>query len=216
MKLIMRRGLPLAVLAGLLLSLSVAAQSNQLRAGNATQDDPNQVGRLQLNELDRLEAKAKQVVDVSIDHRLIRFLAGLLSDKKPDEAQLKQIVLGLKGIYVRSYEFDDAGVYGPADLDFVRRQIKSPLWSRIVGVRSTVKGENVEVYTMLDGEKMNGLAIIAAEPKNFTVVNVVGMIDLEKLRMLEGHFGVPKLEIGGGDDDKDNKAKPDNKDPKKP
>jgi hypothetical protein len=43
--------------------------------------------------------------------------------------------------------------------------------------------------------KANGLAIIASEPREFTIVNIVGAVDLEKLRQLEGQFGIPKLEL---------------------
>jgi hypothetical protein len=37
-------------------------------------------------------------------------------------------------------------------------------------------------------------SLIVSEPRQFTM-NIVGAIDLEKLRKLEGQFGVPKLEI---------------------
>ena len=39
----------------------------------------------------------------------------------------------------------------------------------------------------------NGLAIIASGPRDFTIVNIVGSIDLAKLHHLEGKMGVPKL-----------------------
>jgi hypothetical protein len=35
--------------------------------------------------------------------------------------------------------------------------------------------------------------IISAEPKEFTVVNIVGPVDLEKLAGLEGQFGIPRI-----------------------
>jgi hypothetical protein len=167
-------------------------------------------GRLQMADLDRFEAKAKQVIDVSIDQRMIRFLANMLSGKKPDQLRIKEALLDLKGIYVRSYQFDEPNAFSPSDIDAIRSQIKTPLWSRLVGVRSSVKGENIEVYSMLEGDKMNGLAVIAVEPKSFTVVNIVGFVDLEKLQLLEGNFGLPRLELEINDKDKDKK------DPKKP
>ena len=40
--------------------------------------------------------------------------------------------------------------------------------------------------------------IIASEPREFTIVNIVGSIDLEQLHELEGKFGVPELEIETG------------------
>lgn len=168
--------------------------------------------RLKMNGLDRLESRAKQVVEVSLDHKLIGFLAQLLSDKKPEEAQIKQVILGLKGIYVRSYEFAEVGSYALEDVENVRRQVQTPLWSRIVGVRraatpDNAKGNNVEVYTSFDdNQQINGLAIIAADTKSLTVVNVVGLIDLQKLRLLEGNFGVPKLQIGSDDKEKEKAA----------
>jgi hypothetical protein len=43
------------------------------------------------------------------------------------------------------------------------------------------------------GEEIMGLVIIAAEPTEFTVVNIQGRIDMDKLAALEGHFGVPEI-----------------------
>jgi hypothetical protein len=37
--------------------------------------------------------------------------------------------------------------------------------------------------------------LIASEPRQFTIVNIIGAIDLDKLHKLEGQFGVPKLDI---------------------
>ena len=47
-------------------------------------------------------------------------------------------------------------------------------------------------------DKAQGLAIIASEPREFTIVNIVGNIDLEHLHDLEGNFGVPDLGIEVG------------------
>jgi hypothetical protein len=41
---------------------------------------------------------------------------------------------------------------------------------------------------------MTGLAILVSQPKELTVVNIVGSVDLNSLADLGGHFGVPKLE----------------------
>lgn len=151
-----------------------------------------QGAKLQLN-FEKLAAKAREIVDVTIDGSILGLASGFLSSAKPDEARVKELIAGLKGIYVKSYEFDVEGAYSNADVEAVRAQLAAPGWSRIVGVRSRTAGEIVEVYTRLDGAKMTGLAIIAAEPKEFTVVNIVGSIDLSKLRELEGQFGIPRM-----------------------
>jgi hypothetical protein len=46
---------------------------------------------------------------------------------------------------------------------------------------------------MSEGSVIKGLAVLAAEPKALTVVNVIGSIDLAKLRDIEGKFGIPRF-----------------------
>ena len=45
------------------------------------------------------------------------------------------------------------------------------------------------------GDQIGGLAVVSIEPKELTVVNIVGPINLEKLSQLEGSFGVPYLNL---------------------
>jgi hypothetical protein len=37
---------------------------------------------------------------------------------------------------------------------------------------------------------------LSVEPREITLVNIVGTIDLEQLRALQGKFGVPDLKMG--------------------
>ena len=98
----------------------------------------------------------------------------------------------LTGIYVQHYTFDTDYAYPKGDIDGVRRQLNAPGWSRIVEARSKKENTDVDVFLLIDGDKAQGLAIIASEPREFTIVNIVGNIDLEKLHDLEGNFGVPE------------------------
>ena len=150
--------------------------------------------RLQLSTLDHLAAKASQTVDVNIDERLIRLAAKFLSDKDTEEKDVKKLVEGLKGIYVRIFEFESAGQYNPADIEAIRTQLRGPGWSRLVNVKSKKEG-TVEVYLQLIGETIGGLAVLHAGDKELTVVNLVGPVDLDKLAKLEGQLGVPELGI---------------------
>jgi hypothetical protein len=146
--------------------------------------------------LEKLADKAREVVDVTMDGPLLQLAARFLSDRDPDEARVKKLVAGLKSIYVRSFEFESRGEYQESDLDALRNQLKSPGWSRIVGVKSKKDGENAEVYLKSENGGITGLAVIAAEPKELTVVNIVGSIQPEDLRDLGGRFGIPKVDLG--------------------
>jgi hypothetical protein len=150
--------------------------------------------RLQLSSLDHLASKASQSVDVNIDDRLIRLAAKALSDQDADEREVKKLVAGIKGIYVKSFEFDADGQYTTADLATVRAQLAGPGWTRLLNVASRKEG-NLEVYLLMNGETIGGLAVVSTNDKELTVVNIVGPVDLDKLAKLEGQFGVPELGI---------------------
>ena len=153
-----------------------------------------QDSRIQLTSLDHLAAKASQTIDVNIDERLIQITAKFFSDQDADEKKIKELVTGLKGIYVKSFEFENDGQYSPADLETIRTQLRGPGWSRLVGVNSKKDG-NLEVYLLLVAEKIGGLAVLHSDDRELTVVNLVGPVDLDKLAQLEGHLGIPDLEI---------------------
>jgi Domain of unknown function (DUF4252) len=144
--------------------------------------------------LDHLASKASDSVDINLNGSMLQFAAKFLDGKDPDEAKVKQLLSGIEGIYVKNFEFKKEGEYSPTDLEQIRSQLKGPEWNRIVGVRSNSEGENVEVWTRVANGKTNGIAILAAEPKELTVVNLVGTIDLDALAALGGHFGIPKVE----------------------
>jgi hypothetical protein len=153
-------------------------------------------GQLQLPEFAALSDKASESVNVTLDASLLRMACRFLnSDEDPEQAAAKKLCTGLTGIYVRHFTFDDDFAYPEKDLEGVRRQLSGPGWSRIVEARSNKENTHVDVFLMLNGDKAQGLSIIASEPREFTIVNVVGSIDLEQIHDLEGKFGVPDLEI---------------------
>lgn len=174
-------------LAALLTALMLVALS--AAAANAQQDS-----RLQLGSLDHLASKASQSVDVNIDERLMRLASKVFSDQDAEEREVKKLVAGIKGIYVKSFEFETDGQYSSADMETIRTQLRGPGWTRLVNVTSKKEG-NLEVYLLMNGEQVGGLAVLASDVRELTVVNIVGPVDLDKLAKLEGQFGVPELGI---------------------
>jgi ABC-type amino acid transport substrate-binding protein len=143
--------------------------------------------------LDHLVSKASDSFDVSLNTSMLQFAGKFLDGKDPDEAKVKKLIVGIEGIYIKSFEFKNEGGYAPADLDRVRNQLKAPEWSRIVGIKSGGESENIEVWVRNERGKVTGVAILASEPKQLTVCNLVGNIDLESLSDLGGHFGLPDI-----------------------
>lgn len=144
-------------------------------------------------DLDHLAAKSSSAVDVSLNKDMLQFAGKFLSAKDPDEAKAKNLVNGLEGIYIKSFEFKRDNEWSAADLEQVRSQLRAPEWSRIVGIKSGSDSENVEVHVRMEGGKVTGVAILATEARQFTVVNVVGNVPLDSLADLGGQFGIPRL-----------------------
>lgn len=153
-----------------------------------------QDSRLKLNSLDHLATKASQSVDVNIDGRLMRMAAKVFDDNDVEEQKIKQLIVGIKGIYVRSFEFEGDGQYTSADTEAIREQLRGPGWTRMVDVKSKKEGD-LEVYVLLNGEQVGGLAVLSSQVRELTIVNIVGPVDLDKLADLEGRLGIPELGI---------------------
>jgi hypothetical protein len=166
-------------------------------------------GQLRLPEFAALTAKASESVNVTLDSNLLGLGCRFLNGADPEEAAAKKLCTALSGIYVRHFTFDKDYAYPKADIDGVRRQLTAPGWSRIVEARSNKENTNVDVFVLIERGKAQGLSIIASEPREFTIVNIVGNIDLDDLHDLEGRLGIPDLEIETG-------KKPQKPAPKKP
>ena len=147
-----------------------------------------------------LADKASEVVDVTLDGPLLKVAMKFLDSNDPDQRAARDIAGKLQGIYVKSYTFEKDGEYDPAIADRLRTQLSS--WKRIVMVREKSR-ETSDVYVDLRGEDVLGLAIITTEPRELTIVNIVGPIDLDKLSRIEGQFGIPKYKYKDKDKDKD-------------
>ena len=138
-----------------------------------------------------LADRATEVVDVTLDANMLRLAAKFLSGTDSDERAVRDVIGGLEGIYVRSYEFAKEGEYDRGLIDKVKSQL-GPSWKPLVTVRSKTK-ENVNIMADMRGDKVVGLVIIATEPREFTIVNINGPIDIDRLADLSGQFGIPEM-----------------------
>jgi hypothetical protein len=153
-----------------------------------------QSARLKLDHLEKLSEKAAEVTNVTLDGSMLQLAAKFLDLDKddPEAGQVKDIIKKINGIYVRSFEFDEPNQYSPADVSEIRAQLAAPGWTKIIESRDKHSAENNEIYVMKDANNnIAGIAILVVEPKELTVVNIVGPVDLDKLGALSGKFGIP-------------------------
>jgi hypothetical protein len=142
---------------------------------------------LDLRHLDRLAEKTGEVVNVTLDENLIRLAGSFLQGAGPAMADVRKILPGLRGIYVRSFNFDQDNVYSQADVEKVEQQLKG--WSTVVEVR---KGRNREMSKVMM-KQGSGIVVLNCSPRELTVVNIEGTLTLEQLEKLGGHLGIPEM-----------------------
>jgi hypothetical protein len=161
----------LAMLAGL--AVPVRAQTNVMPFPDALSK--------------QLAARASNYTEVTLDRKMLDFASNFMNDE--DDAEGKRIIAKLKGIYVRTYEFDKPGQYTAADLAQIRQAFSGPDWEPIV--KSRGKDEADDVYMKMVNGQMMGMIVLSVEPKELDFVYIDGPIRPEDLGAISGHFGIP-------------------------
>jgi hypothetical protein len=152
--------------------------------------------KLQIPDFSQLRLKARDSVDLTIDGFLLNIakkFAKSEAESGDKDAEALSILNDIKSVRVRTFEFDSDGAYSKEDVDSVRKQLSSPGWSALVQAHKREPQSDVDVFVNTEDGKILGLAVIASEARSFTIVNIVGSIDIEKFAKLEGQFGIPKV-----------------------
>ncbi len=155
-----------------------------------------QDARLRFENLELLEQKARDVVEINIDGKVLELAKRVLVKvKNQDAKKVGQAINGLQGIYVRVFNFEKENEYNIADVEMLRAQLQTPGWEKLANVRSKKNNQKLDVYTMFTGDTMSGLAVVISESKSVAVVNVIGPIDIDLLAELGGKLNIPNIEI---------------------
>jgi hypothetical protein len=172
----MKNGILAFVLGGICMAATAAAQSSPLML-------PPQVEKV-------LESRAANVSEVTLGKNMLQFAAKVMNGKKGDDAAIRQLILGLDGIYVRDYEFDKPGEYSLDDVAKVRQAFETPEWSPMVRERERKSGESTDVMVKMVNGESHGIFILSAEPKELAIVLILGPIRMEDLGKLKGLAGL--------------------------
>jgi hypothetical protein len=155
-----------------------------------------QDARLHFERLNGLEGKAKDVVEVNIDGKVLDLAKRVLAKSNdPDAKKVGQAIAGLQAIYVRAYTFENANEYNPGDIEDLRAQLQAPGWQKLANVRSKKDNQKIDVFTMFTGDTMSGVAVVMSQDKAIALVNVIGPIDIDLLAELGGKLNIPEMDI---------------------
>jgi hypothetical protein len=154
-----------------------------------------QAAKLKMPNFGGLAEKAVQSVDISLDADMLKTAGGFMSGTTNDAHDVAEAIKGLEGVYVKVFTFDKPGMYSTRDIDDVIKQVETQGWKKLLAVRD--KDKHVEMW-MRDGSSDGGMFFVAAEPNKLVLINIAGKVDLETLRKLQGHMGVPNLPGAAG------------------
>ena len=166
----------------LLMSAPVWAQSSFQSGEQAT----SQV-RL---DLPRMEEKADEVVSVNLEGESLGVGQKLLAVRKGVSKSVRELIHGLKGVYLRRFWFSKKKAYSAEDTEPIRKQLEGDGWVPMIDVRDRRKLEAVTVYSYIENKEVTGVTVVSEEAQEFTVINIVGPVDLEALSELGEQLGM--------------------------
>ena len=141
-----------------------------------------------------LAARASNVTEVTLGKNMLAFAAKFMDGKDKDEEATRHLIEGLDGIYVRSYEFDKEGQYTTVDVDKLRSYFQTGgEWSSIVRKRDKRSGESTDVMMKMVNGNPHGLFVLDAEPRELSIVLILGPVKMEDLSKLSGIGGLGVL-----------------------
>jgi hypothetical protein len=158
-----------------------------------------------------LAAKASDVTEVTLGKSMLGFAAKFMNGKDKDDAATRQLIEGLDGIYVREYEFDKEGEYSMEQVEQLRKAFETPEWTSLVHEHERKSGESTDVMMKMVNGETRGMFVLSAEPKELTIVLILGPIRVDQLSELKGIGGLGSL----GDIEKQTHSKDKDKDKEK-
>ena len=146
-------------------------------------------------DLPRMEEKADEVLSVNLEGESLGMGQKLLAVRNGVSKSVKELIKGLKGVYLRRFWFSGKKAYSAEDTEPIRKQLRGGGWVPMIDVRDRRKTESVTVYSYVENKEVTGITIVSEEAHEFTVVNIVGPVDLEALSELGEQMGMPVMKL---------------------
>ena len=151
--------------------------------------------QIDMKNLQALEDKAEQVVSINLEGQSLDEGGKLLAIRNGVSKSVKELVKGLKGVYLRRFRFGGKKSYEEADVEAIKQELRRPGWAPMIGVQMRDKNEAVSVYSYMENDRLAGVAVFSADQNEVTVVNIVGTVDLEALSELGRQMGFPAMRV---------------------
>lgn len=143
---------------------------------------------LQFPSFPELQRDAVESVNITLGPLALWLAKWVIKSDDPGSPAARQMPRGVRKIHIRSYRFETDHFYSQSDLQALRSRLEAPGWHQMIQVRDQAKSENVDMYYALDKHKVTALVVLAMEPREFTLVDMTGTIDLNQVATLGRTF----------------------------
>ena len=141
------------------------------------------------------DEQAEEVVRVNLDGKSLAGGSKLLKIRNGVTEPVKSLLGRLKGIYVRRFCFGRKEAYSAEDIGAIHKQVEAPGWVPVIEVKDRNKAEAVSIYSYVEDEEVKGVTVVSEEEQEFTVINIVGDVDLRTLSELGESMGLPAMNV---------------------
>ncbi|MBT8041323.1 MAG: DUF4252 domain-containing protein [Xanthomonadales bacterium] len=166
-----------ALLAGaafLLVSGSALAQEDALKG---------YPGYVDFGEL--VEIFGEPTVQIAVGESLLGLVGSLSAKEDPEAAALFK---RLQGVRVNVFEDTDGLAEGIDYVKSVSQKLSGAGWESVVSVNSA--DEQVRIFMMINGDRVEGITVMAVEETEAVFVNVIGDLNPEELERVMDNFDV--------------------------
>ena len=141
-------------------------------------------GFVDFGEMNSIYGEPK--VNISIGGALLGFVGAMAKNDDPEAAA---IFNKLKGVRVSVYATGEVGADAALDqVSRVKNSLQSSDWEPIVQVNDD--GEQVQIFIKLNGDKMDGLTLMAVDDEEAVFINVIGQLDPQELAQVMNNFDI--------------------------
>jgi len=136
-------------------------------------------------KFDAIAARASEKVELDLDAGLLKLFLKMSGEADRDRDGWFG---GLKALRISSYNFEKSGGYSDKDLETLRNQVNAQSkFARILTQKTD--DESNEIWVAADGDKLGACLIIAAEPKELSVIYLEGTFSLDQIKGFIQHEG---------------------------
>ena len=134
-------------------------------------------------------------VEIAVGQSLLAMVSAFAASEDPEAAQLFK---RLQGVRIQVFETAKLPEGALDQVKAVASNLSSSGWEPVVKVSS--KEEQVRIFMKINGDRVEGITVMAVDEEEAAFINVIGNLNPAELEKVMDNFDV---EIGNGDDDED-------------